>query len=789
MFDKYVEIYDIEVAPNLFTYTGISAGQDIDKIESLLSLNVGKDYCVILRENNIPFTQFVIGHGRNDFGALVKHFNRDVIFVGFNNHEYDDLVINYLLMIATSRFNIPTLIVNRKTIATNAKGVTSDVEYNIFRGDKIKSVMDLNYTIYMISQAITQVPFMERSKSKLLKSLKNIVAPYQSIDLFEIMEGQGDDSEGSNERKGLKMLAIMYKWLRIEDLPYKYYEMVEREWVIPILDYNMNDVLITLKSFIVRAKDLKLRKNMMKKYDYGHEILSYNKSALASLFIENDYAKLIHEPVHKFKYLRTIRSSVAMSQCIIDSVKFDDTVEISIDEMVKIEGKQKKQPRLLFEKCTLSHFLKFLKVINVYGTNQIDYVLHFKDISFNFKSGGLHSVDTPRIFRTVQGVIYYKDIDFDSYYPQLRKFGKVCPQHLDPMAFDILATKYVDDRLVYKKAIKTCAVGTPEREDAETGSNSLKIVVNSGLFGKFGSEHSFLCDLKALLTITINGQLILLMLAEKYITAGIKVVNANTDGLICEIREDQLELYYSIGTEFSRYVQIGTEYTHYDIYGCKNVNNYIAVKEGAEDFDYLTAIDKGFIKQKGEFIDVIDPAKGYKHPIVPHAVNKYFIDGTPVEETIRGHCAKGKMNILDFCFAEKINANNFNMELIKPNGDITNLQKTNRAYISTKPSKNGLYGQLYKRRLEPKYTTSPKTGKVSANHGSYFKEMRRCTVINDWFAVDDPEEYAVDYNYYIRLAKENIMTMEKELVAATPARLKKRVKEAMGNESQGTLDF
>ena len=62
--------------------------------------------------------------------------------------------------------------------------------------------------------------------------------------------------------------------------------------------------------------------------------------------------------------------------------------------------------------------------------------------------------------------------------------------------------------------------------------SSKKIQIN-GSFGKLGSKYSLLYAPDLLLQTTITGQLALLMLIERMEDAGIEIVSANTDGVVC----------------------------------------------------------------------------------------------------------------------------------------------------------------------------------------------------------------------------------------------------------------
>src|SRR3546814_20084786 len=77
----------------------------------------------------------------------------------------------------------------------------------------------------------------------------------------------------------------------------------------------------------------------------------------------------------------------------------------------------------------------------------------------------------------------------------------------------------VDQRLAAKKA------------GDKTASDGLKIVVN-GSFGKTMDPYSCLYYPELGIQTTVTGQLSLLMAIEEFELKGIKVINANTDGIV-----------------------------------------------------------------------------------------------------------------------------------------------------------------------------------------------------------------------------------------------------------------
>ena len=69
---RVLEIYDIEVLANCFTYTGYVPSED-------------------------KFYQFVIWRDRNDITELCNHLLRGIYGVGFNNEAYDYPVLHHII--------------------------------------------------------------------------------------------------------------------------------------------------------------------------------------------------------------------------------------------------------------------------------------------------------------------------------------------------------------------------------------------------------------------------------------------------------------------------------------------------------------------------------------------------------------------------------------------------------------------------------------------------------------------------------------------------------------------
>ena len=148
----------------------------------------------------------------------------------------------------------------------------------------------------------------------------------------------------------------------------------------------------------------------------------------------------------------------------------------------------------------------------------------------------------------------------------------------------------------------------------------------------------------------------------------------------------------------------------------RDVNNYIAVYEdGSVKLKGCFEIDKEFHK---------DPSMR----IVPIALKEYFVNGIPVDQTIRNH-----KNIYDFCLRLKTNAKSTPMYQYFENGEVKQkeLHRTTRYYISN-PGLNS--GSLYKDFGD---------GRISGVNIGY-----SVTLFNK-YEEKEFSEYNIDYNFYI----------------------------------------
>lgn len=181
------------------------------------------------------------------------------------------------------------------------------------------------------------------------------------------------------------------------------------------------------------------------------------------------------------------------------------------------------------------------------------------------------------------------------------------------------------DKLEIENKIKTLK---KELNQIKKDSDSLKLTIN-GSFGKFGSIYSILYSPQLIIQTTITGQLSLLMLIERFEENGIKVISANTDGIVSKVPKKLDQKFTEIYQQWEKETCFKLEETVYKSLHSRDVNNYIAIKTD------------GKVKHKGAYSNHWNDNSTFrlhKNPtnlICIDAVTAYLTIYKPIEETIR----------------------------------------------------------------------------------------------------------------------------------------------------------
>ena len=226
--------------------------------------------------------------------------------------------------------------------------------------------------------------------------------------------------------------------------------------------------------------------------------------------------------------------------------------------------------------------------------------------------GGIHHA-RPNYTEEASGKRIIRNFDVASLYPSLMVYCGYTSRNI-PSA-DSFAQ-------VYHTRLQAKLTG-----DKHT-ANTLKLILNT-TYGASLATTNPLYDPLMGRSVCITGQLYILELAMRYLreTTTVRIIQLNTDGLMISLEEDELNTIYRINDEWQQSKNLILEEDKIKKIVQKDVNNYVMVFEN------------GKVKTKGAYVTYgIAGAGAFKinndFTIVKKAVIDYFVNGTPVEDTI-----------------------------------------------------------------------------------------------------------------------------------------------------------
>ena len=523
--------------------------------------------------------------------------------------------------------------------------------------------LDIEYNLFQLSQTIIKGDLEKWKKWKYANN-------FETLDLLTMLFSQ-------KLRVGLKEMQVTMKYSNVQEYDGNFEAPIPEEDIPKMIQYNINDVNSTEELLYRCENDIKLRLNIEE--EYGIKALNKDGVNLGMEILKTKYLEKTHKTWNDIKDLRSPCNKIALNEIILPFIKFDNPI------LKDLLNEMKQQVVSPDRKGYNKHFL-------------------MDNLEYSVGVGGIHSVNKPSIFIAKEDEVI-SDVDVASLYPSLIIEYGFYPPHLGKEFLEVY------------KGIKD------ERIEAKHNGNklknlTLKLSIN-GLSGNLQSEFSWCYSPKTVMRIRINGQLLLLMLAEKLISIGCQIIQANTDGLFVLRKKKDEQKFKDVCKWWENLTKLELEEDRFERFYQFAINDYLGVLEGYKD-----SKNPKLLKKKGLFIDSVTLGKGMQPMIIPKAINANLADNIPVEETIR-NCK----DINEFITYQKVDKK-FTVQYM--NKFITHI---NRYYVST----NG--GYLYKCEVED--------GKIVK-----FANMLTAsgvTLCNDITAIKEfPKN--INYKYYIKEA-------------------------------------
>ena len=435
-----------------------------------------------------------------------------------------------------------------------------------------------------------------------------------TYDLFKVAPDPANPS--------LKMYSARLLADNLQDLPYSPYETLTDGQMQVVAKYCLNDIKKTKLLKDALAIEIDMRKFMNRQYKMDLRSLSDAQigERVATKLCQAKLGRKIQQVNIKTHYAQPLKYYPPTyinfkTELLQNTLNLIQSLEFHLDE----NG----SPVLPSE----------LESVN----------LKIGSTAYNIQMGGLHSTEKTQSY-TCDEQHRISDIDVDSFYPYIIINNRYFPRHIGEVFLDVYENELVKPRIEHKRLSADETLSKEERFVQKQLSNSKKIVIN-GIYGKLGNKYSKIYAPEMMLSVCLTGQLSLLMLIERLELAGLKVISANTDGIVIYYNVEQRDILTSIVKQWELDCNFTTEENFYHGLHSRDVNNYIALKS-----DKDCQIIKG-TKLKGVYTDYwYSDVNSFRMKNTPdfiicrQAAVKYIIDGTPIEETIK-QCD----DILKFC--------------------------------------------------------------------------------------------------------------------------------------------
>lgn len=687
-----VWIYDIEVFPNFFSITAKNK-------------MTGKIVQLVLWEDDDGNNLYHIPKQRELQKIYTFFTSGSKTFVGYNNFKYDDVIIAFLL----------NLIEDNEVINCQILKEESD---RIIRGQRLPFDHPDKVLIW-------ELPY--------IKSFPN-----NNLDGLEILR-KGYITSGS-----LKMVGIKLQHDKVQETFYDFNSnLYTTEEIENTLHYNLNDVEITEKLFDAILDRIELREDLVKDYEIS-QLLSASDSKIAKTLFRTWYCKRTGEKYQNIKdkkkeYQENLPDVIQVSDIVFDDIEFYTT------EFQEVFN------RLQNIKILWSDEAK------KYEFEEKEIVWKMNGCVYSFGLGGIHSVDIdiPGIFFPNDDE-YLLDADVSSQYPSVIRNRNICPSFLDTNHFIQMFSSLIDERLEAKYIAKKCKKQGDKTslvfKKAKRKADSLKIAINTG-YGTFNDPTWIFYDPYASYRVTLNCQLYLLMLIENLEMNDIKIISANTDGIIIRCKKDKFSVFQEIKEKWEHKLNFQLEETYYRKYVRKDVNDYIAQEIN------------GDIKGKGrDFRTELDLTKGYSYPVIRQALNAYYIDGIDIMDFLKQK--NNPKDIYDFCSAVKVSQSKWLGCVLEKVKVITNYYRKDGKTLLKNPKVKYILLDAYENQMINRWFISnpDENGigyrirqykKLSDGEWQYntFASDKVITLFNDYFYA---EKYNIDYDFYYQRCKQVI---------------------------------
>lgn len=294
--------YDIEVFPNVF-------------------------HCCCKNTETGQLYKFELSERKRDLISLVYFFmEKNVIFCGYNNKHYDDVIINYIIY-----------------------------HYGILIHKSVEQVCE---SLYNLSNAVIKATTMEEiSKFKKWKYAHY----FYSMDLLTMQFS-------SKLRVGLKSMQVTMHYKNVQEYDGDFGAYLPTCEIDKMIAYNINDVESTEELLNRLQKDIKIR--LFIQDEYGIDALSMDSVKFGETILAKKYCEATGISMNELKEMRSPMDYIPLKDVIFPFIKYKNPeLQVVLEEM-KGQIVYSKERKGYEKKLVLSNTVYSIGVGGIHSLNK-----------------------------------------------------------------------------------------------------------------------------------------------------------------------------------------------------------------------------------------------------------------------------------------------------------------------------------------------------------------------------------------------------------------------------------
>lgn len=519
----------------------------------------------------------------------------------------------------------------------------------------------------------------------------------------------------------LKILEFNMRSKNVQDLPFLPGTVLTDPQIDQLLFYNDHDVDETEAFYLESLPAIAFREELSAKYN--RNFLNHNDTKIGKDYFIMELERLLpgscyttNTSTGRRMPRQTFRAQIPLREVIFPWIKFKRPEFQAVHQwlydqvITETKGVFIDIPEIRLGSLAQYANMKVNKKTNIGIAENLNCVVN--GFQFDFGTGGIHgSVSSQTVVADDQYEI--EDVDVTSFYPSLGIVNRIYPKHLGEQFCDIYKDVFDQRDKIYTKK-------------AHPKINAMLKLALNGVYGDSNNVYSPFYDPQYTMGITINGQLLLCLLADYLMDIpGLQMIQANTDGLTIRYPRTRKDDVKRVTDWWQAHTRMQLEHASYSRMFIRDANNYIA--------EYTD----GKLKRKGayEWVTVKNGGtlgwhQNHSSLIIPMAAEMALTKNIPIREYITYH-----PDINDFMSRTKVPRNS---KLVISQGGVETLQQNVCRYYITKS------GGSFVKIMPPLPKAPDKERRIGIDVGWNVTECNH---------IDTARRDCIQFEYYIKEAE------------------------------------